>query len=175
MPLLRHRSRPDPSSPAAPGAPTPDLALTDNCVRCGRPTPQGVSLCEYDNPGRISSPSTTQVHGTVAIGIISGFVILAVAARVALTGVGPFEADLVQRVPQADGSVALSVRVQNSGSKEAAAACRVTRGGITGTDDLLFLTDSIPVGATKTYERRLGPPDPGNTAWVLDRLAVACR
>ena len=53
----RHRSRHSVSIASQPH---------DVCLKCGRPTPLGVSLCENDNPGRIKSPSSTQVHGTIA-------------------------------------------------------------------------------------------------------------
>ena len=74
----------------------------DTCFRCGKPTPLGVPLCENDNPGRIKGPSTTQVHGTIVIGIIVGFILVGALGRFALSG-GPFEANVLTSAAQDDG------------------------------------------------------------------------
>src|SRR4030042_1207811 len=66
----------------------------DTCIRCGRPTPAGVALCERDNPGAIKGPSPTQAHGTILIGVIGGFVLLLLLLRLTTAGVGPFGSTL---------------------------------------------------------------------------------
>ena len=43
--------------------------------------------------------SASQLHGTVIITVLIGFVILAVLARIALTGLGPFPVTLTSAVP----------------------------------------------------------------------------
>jgi hypothetical protein len=59
----------------------------DSCIRCGRPTPLGVALCERDNPAHIKAHP--QVHGTILFGDrwLRG---AAAAARLASLGVGPY-------------------------------------------------------------------------------------
>ena len=115
------------------------------------------------------------MHGTVAVGIVSGFVVLAVAAKLALAGAGPFESRLIAAVPRPDGSVALTISVSNQGSRASTASCRVTRGGAASAQDLVFATDAIPPGASRVYERRMGPPARGAPPYRLDRLTISCR
>src|SRR6188472_1286094 len=91
----------------------------DTCLKCGRPTPVGVSLCERDNPGRIKSPSTTQVHGTIVIGVILGFVLLLVLLRVGSAGVGPFRSSVDGYSTRADGGLEVAFTVSNGGSRAA--------------------------------------------------------
>jgi hypothetical protein len=146
----------------------------DTCIRCGRPTPLGVSLCDDDNPAGIGAPSATQVHGTIFIGVVVGFLLLAFVARVALNGLGPFPSTIVERAAAADGGAQLVVQVTNEGSREASATCRVTRGGLAMADDVLFQTEPIPVGGTVVIPRRLAPAAAGAAPYVLDRLAVSC-
>ena len=143
----------------------------DSCIRCGRPTPLGVALCEHDNPGRIKGPSPTQVHGTIVGGIIGGFVLFALVARLATSG-GPFPASVVGSASQADGSTAVVVAVTNGGPADAAASCRISQNGLVGSGDDVFFTDTIPAGTTRQFERRL--PALGSGGGRLPQLAVRC-
>src|SRR6478752_624358 len=77
----------------------------DVCLKCGRATPLGVSLCENDNPGRIKSPSTTQVHATILIGVLVGFIGLLAIFRLGAAGVGPFHSSLLGYSTLADGGI----------------------------------------------------------------------
>src|SRR6187397_1826212 len=113
-------------------ATTADVALDgphDNCVRCGRPTPVGVSLCAADNPGRIKSPSSTQVHGTVLVSVLGGFLALLVLLRLAGAGIGPFNASVSGVATRADGGLDVVVSVANGGTKASGASCRISPGG----------------------------------------------
>ncbi len=143
----------------------------DVCNRCGRPTPLGVSLCDADNPARLSGPSTTQMHATVLIGVVLGFVGLAFAARMLTAGVGPFQSAVVGQVADPGGSVQLVVRVTNLGTREAAAACRVGRGPTQMPGDDVFLTPvRIPAGESRDFERSLPAPTGDSSA----AIAVRC-
>ncbi|HET7677700.1 MAG TPA: hypothetical protein VFK38_07585 [Candidatus Limnocylindrales bacterium] len=146
----------------------------DTCVRCGRPTPLGVSLCEADNPGAIGAPSATQVHGTIFVGVVVGFILLAIVASLALGSVGPFAARIAGAEPLPDGSLALTVEVVNQGRREARATCRVTRGGVSTADDLVFATDHIPATATAQLQRTLPPPSVGRGPYDPAALVVRC-
>src|SRR5918997_430490 len=101
----------------------------DTCFRCGRPVPVGVSLCEHDNPAHIKSPSATQVHGTIVIGVIAGFVGLMLLLRLISAGAGSFTATVGGVATRADGGIDVTVQVANTGAQESSASCRVGVGG----------------------------------------------
>jgi hypothetical protein len=132
----------------------------DTCVRCGQPTPLGVALCDDDNPGHIKGPSATQVHGTVAIGLIAGFLLLFVVFTRLTTPAasGQLGAIIPTYTTLADGSTQLVVRVTNNSPAAAAANCRVQRGGSVGAGDLEFFTEPIPPGETREYTKIMPPP-----------------
>jgi len=127
----------------------------DTCVRCGRPTPLGVALCDDDNPGKISGPSATQVHGTIALGLIAGFLLLFMLLSRVTTpaAAGDLAASIPSTIALADGSTQLVVRVANNSSGAAAANCRVQRGGSVGAGDIEFFTEQIPPGETREYTK----------------------
>src|SRR3954463_2428403 len=100
-----------------------------HCIRCGKPTPPGVSLCEVDNPGHIKAPSAVQVHGTMLLGVgigVAGFLLL---AQLTIRHAGPFAASLSAATTHADGSVQVQLMIENQGSSDSIANCRVTRDG----------------------------------------------
>jgi hypothetical protein len=130
----------------------------DTCFRCGKPTPQGVPLCEHDNPGRIKGPSTTQVHGTIVIGLIIGFILFGLAASMTRAG-GPFEAAVVLTSLQADGRTEVVLNVTNRGEREARATCRLSQGGLVGSGDDVFFSDPIGGGQTRQFIRTLRVAD----------------
>jgi hypothetical protein len=99
--------------------------FTHPCIRCGRP---GVAaqhgLCDDCNPLELAQPSATQVHGIAALGIIAFVVVLAVLARFALAGTGPF-VGYVTGVAPTDGGLAVTLVVANQGANDAATTCRI--------------------------------------------------
>jgi hypothetical protein len=147
----------------------------DTCVRCGRPTPIGVSLCPDDNPGRIGGPSTTQMHGTIFIGVVLGFVLLALLARISLSGVGPFEARLSSATARSDGAVLVSFEVANRGTGQSVSTCRITRGGLPQDDDPVFITEPIPAGGSLRVERLVAQPQAPSPPFQADRIVPLCR
>ena len=146
----------------------------DNCQRCGRPTPQGVGMCEACNPGHIGGASATQVHATIVAAIGVGFLAIALLGHVALAGVGPFPASIDGASVRSDGSLEVTLTVRNAGSRDVAATCRVNRGGVNAPDDVLFLTDPIRPGTEATFTRQGPPLDPADSAWQLANLVVRC-
>ncbi|HTS15084.1 MAG TPA: hypothetical protein VMH24_05410 [Candidatus Sulfotelmatobacter sp.] len=144
------------------------------CQRCGKPTPLGVGLCDEDNPGHIGAPGSAQLHATILGGVVIGFICLALLGRLALAGVGPFSSSLSGISLQPDGSIAVTVTVQNEGTKAAAATCRVSRGGVPAPDDIDFLTGALLPGQTMSYQRQSLPPTADSPAYDLTRLAVRC-
>lgn len=152
----------------APGEPR------DSCFRCGRPTPVGVSLCDVDNPGHVKAPSATQAHGTIALGVIAGFIGFMLLAGAVSGGVGPFDATIAGRATQVDGGLQVVVRVTNEGSRASAASCRVSQGGVQSSDDLFFFTELIPPGESRDVTRAFAPPASGAPPRDGARLAVRC-
>ena len=133
----------------------------DTCFRCGRPTPPGVSLCERDNPGHVKGPSSTQVHGTVLVGVIAGFIALALFLGVVSAGAGPFTTDVSGVATRADGGLDVVIEVANGGSRASGASCRVSVGGAPNFRDYIFFTEPIPAGGSRQFTRAVAPADDG--------------
>lgn len=120
------------TTPHAGAASRPAPEPTHPCVRCGVQVPLDVSLCERCNPLGLEQPATSQVHGTVFLALMVAIVVLAVAGRAALAGVGPFRGEIVEVLPAPSG-LAVTLAVQNEGSKTGATICRLTRTASRGT------------------------------------------
>lgn len=164
------------SSPAPATVPSSSVDLSqphDACLKCGRPTPLGVSLCERDNPAAIRSPSTTQVHGTILIGVVAGFVLLAIVLRLGANAGGPFESSVVGWAPRSDGGLDVVVRVVNDGARASGTSCRISAGGAPDFRDYVFFSEPLAAGETRDFSRVI--PAPPNGASVQPRqLAVHC-
>jgi hypothetical protein len=113
------------STPSAGAAPRP-APPTHACVRCGAQVPLDVSLCERCNPLGLEQPATSQVHGTVFVALLLAIVVLAVAGRAALSGIGPFRGEVRQVLPVESG-LAVTLAVRNDGSKSGVSTCRLTQ------------------------------------------------
>jgi hypothetical protein len=146
----------------------------DSCIRCGRPTPLGVALCERDNPAHIKGPSPTQVHGTILFGVIGGFVALLLLLRVASAGVGPFPSALNAVATRSDGGLSVVVAVTNNGTRPAGASCRVVAAGVPEFRDYVFFTDQIPAGSTRSFTATVPPLPSGQALPATLTLAVRC-
>lgn len=145
----------------------------DTCFRCGRPTPLGVSLCDRDNPAHIKAPSSTQVHGTVLVGVIGGFVALLVVLRLASAGIGPFTTAVSGVATLADGGLDVVIQVTNGGTKASGASCRVSPAGAPDYRDFVFFTAPIPAGETREFTKSLAAPKNG-PALTGSSVAVRC-
>ena len=147
----------------------------DACLKCGRPTPLGVSLCDNDNPAHIKSPSTTQVHATILIGVIVGIGLLLLLFRYGSAGIGPFPSTLSATSTRADGSVDVAVTVTNSGTRAAGSSCRISNSAAQDFRDYVFFTPLIQPGETKTFTQTMPPPAP-DSATTLEpvNLVVRC-
>jgi hypothetical protein len=113
---------PTPTTQAAPPQPA---EKTHPCIRCGRPVPLDVAMCEYCNPLGLSQPASTQVHGTVVVVVALGIVGLALLGRIALSGVGPFRGE-VSSVSADTSGLAVTLIIHNDGTKAGATSCRIT-------------------------------------------------
>ena len=105
--------------------PTARPAATHPCVRCGRPVALDAGLCDECNPLGLSDSASSQVHGTVFLGIVLAVVLLAVAARFAVGGGGPFHASLVE-VQAAGAGLSVTIDISNAGSLGGEATCHIS-------------------------------------------------
>jgi hypothetical protein len=106
-------------------APRRELEPTHPCIRCGREgVPADAGLCEFCNPLELSQPAATQMHGIAALGILVFILVLFLAGRAVLTGMGPFTGH-VTAVSPAVGGLAVTLVVTNEGSNPGSISCRV--------------------------------------------------
>lgn len=133
-------SSPTTSSPATRRAP-PDL--THPCARCGAPVALDVGLCERCNPLGLKDSASSQVHGTVFVAVALAIVGLALIARWAVAGIGPFSAEIVD-VRSENDALVVSVRVTNEGSNPGTTTCRIVDPVLQGSGrSSFFLTPRI--------------------------------
>ncbi len=140
---------------ATPTAPSPaprDLGPLHACVRCGAPIPLDLSMCERCNPLGLEQPATSQAHGTIALGLFVGVVVLAIVAKLAVSGVGPFTGRVTD-VQAAAGGLTVTLAVENTGSKEGTTRCRVFDPLAPGLSDApaIVYSPRIAAGQTATF------------------------
>jgi len=155
-------------------SPSPDGLPVSHCVRCGIETPPGVSICEADNPGRIKTPSANQLHGTILMGVVVGFIGFFLLMRVAVSAGGPYAATVAGHASTADGGLSVAVTIVNTGSTEGIATCRITRDGSSRPDDITFRTDRLAPGATATLTRDVPPPTEKQPDFLPERVSAIC-
>ena len=157
------------SSPAG-AAPATAPEQTHPCVRCGRPVPLDVAMCERCNPLGLSQPAATQVHGTVAVALLVAVVVLAVFARATLSGVGPFRASIEAVEPEASG-LTITLNVSNEGSRAGSTTCQLTVAARRGTGgSAVVVTPQIEPGTSRSFSRSI---DEFGSEPV--ELAIACQ
>jgi hypothetical protein len=162
-------------TPLAPNATTTPTgteptAPTHGCARCGRPVPIEVGLCEECNPLGLPDVSASQVHGTVIITVLVGFVILAILARLAVSGVGPFPASLSAATPTS-GGLAVTLSVTNEGENGGQTTCRVfDPEELAGGAQEFVLTPRVEPGETIAFDAILA-----NFGTAPVPLAIECR
>lgn len=141
-----------PQTVAPKTAPGAKPELTHPCARCGAPVPIDVGLCERCNPLGLRDVSSSQVHGIAIAGVVAFVVLLAVAAKFALAGVGPFQATIAAPVADATG-LTLALTVTNKGTSTGQSTCQVTDpADRTGSPGVFILTPKIDGGATITFD-----------------------
>lgn len=129
-----------------------------------------MGLCDECNPLGLRDVSASQVHATVLIAVLVGFVLLAIVARVALTGLGPFSAT-VDAVAPAAGGLDITITVINEGSSAGPTTCRVVdpRDRGVGPSELVLSPQLTPGGAT-TFTTTIS-----ELGTEVRSLAVECR
>ena len=115
--------------------------------------PLDVGLCERCNPLGLKDSSASQVHATVVIAVLVAFVGLAIIARLALSGVGPFEASVVSAIPVENG-VEVTLTVTNKGSGAGQTTCRVNDpADRLGGQSAFLLSPRMEPGQTVTFTK----------------------
>ncbi len=128
-------------------------APTHPCARCGAPVPIDVGLCERCNPLGLRDSSASQVHGIAVAGVIAFVIFLAIVGRLALVGVGPFQASIAGVEPAANG-LAITLSVKNTGSGEGRTTCRVLDpADRTGSTGAFLLSPTIEPGQTVSFSQ----------------------
>jgi hypothetical protein len=144
-----------PATPASPLTPAP-VEHTHPCARCGAPVALDIGLCERCNPLGLRDSASSQVHGTVFLAIIVGFIGLAIAARFAVAGVGPFTAEVLD-VRSDGGALTASLRITNEGTNPGSSTCRISDPALNGSGQPAFvLTPQIGPKETITFDTTLG-------------------
>lgn len=94
------------------------------CVRCGARIPVSQAMCEHCNPLGLKEPAASQAHGTVFVGIAVAVVLMAVFARLAISGVGPFTG-AIANVAADPAGLKVTLVVRNEGTNAGSATCRI--------------------------------------------------
>ena len=143
-------TEPAPTEPA-PEAATP--GLTHGCVRCGARIPLAESMCERCNPLGLRAPAASQAHGTVFVGIVVAVVIMAVVARLSISGIGPFQSSVTNVVADPAG-LKVTVSVTNGGTAAGSTTCRIddpSLGGI-GPEAVYVESPRVEPGSTAVFD-----------------------
>lgn len=140
----------DSSTPALPSAPSEP---THGCVRCGARIAIGESMCERCNPLGLKAPAASQAHGTAFLGIVIAVIVMAVAARVLISGIGPFTSG-VTHVATDPAGLRVTVTITNEGSAEGSTTCRIDDPTLGGISPKAVFVESPRVagGATATFD-----------------------
>ncbi len=134
-----------------------------HCIKCGREIGPDETICAICNRAGMATPSATQYHATVAVAIVVAVAGLALAASLALRGVGPFKAHVLRTQPAAGQALVVTVAVENQGSRAGRAKCQVVASDATGSvlRRIVVVTSSISPGAQASSEARLpSVPEP---------------
>jgi len=145
-------------------------AQTHPCARCGAPVALDVGLCERCNPLGLRDSASSQVHGTVFLAVGVAVAGLAIAAHLAVAGIGPFTARVIAMTPGASAGVLnATIEARNDGRSTGSATCRLTDPQDPAlVHSTVVYSPRIAPGATVTFDQEV---DFGS----VDRmLAVVC-
>ncbi len=128
---------------------TPAAEPLHGCVRCGALIPIDESMCEACNPLGLKAPAASQAHGIVFLGIGAAVVIMAVVARLAIAGIGPFYST-VTNVAAEGSALRVTVALTNQGSAAGSTTCRIDDPAERGIGPEAQFFESPPVQPGKT-------------------------
>ncbi len=149
-----------------------DTRARRHCIKCGRDIGPDESICGVCNRAGMVTPSASQYHGTMVAAIIAGVAALAIAASVAMRGVGPFSAEVVSSAPATGAVLDVRVAVSNEGQRTGRARCQLAAYDGSGrtTQTRTFVTVEVAGGQRVEIDEFI----PGITA-APARVAVTCR
>lgn len=141
------------------------------CIKCGRQIGPDQTICDMCNKAGMATPSATQYHGTIVVAIVAGIVIMAIAASLAMRGVGPFHGEALQWTAQPPRGLLVRVQVENEGNTAGRAKCQLTARD--GAERMLGISSTIspqvPGGGAITFEERIA-----GLSVAPASVAVAC-
>ena len=125
-------------------------------------------------PGAHQVPSSTQVHGTILIGVIGGFMLLLLLFRFAAAGIGPFTVAVSPASRR--GPTAASSRRRGDERRDAPGRRELPHlaGGAPDYRDYVFFTEPIPAGETRSSRKSLPPPTTALSRSPVAAVAVRC-
>jgi hypothetical protein len=129
--------------------PEPAPAATHGCVRCGATIPIEDAMCERCNPLGLRQPAASQAHGIAILAMSVAVIVLAVVARVATVGVGPFRSEVTSVAATGDG-LRVGVSITNDGSTASSTSCRIARADEVGIGPTAAFIQSPSIGAGET-------------------------
>ncbi len=137
------------------GAPDPRAAR--RCYKCGREIGPDESICAVCNQAGMATPSASQYHGTMVVAIIAGVVLLAVAASLAMRGIGPYSAQALSFRAGSQGVLVATVSVSNEGTKAGRAKCRLEARDAAGRElgAVTSVSPQVGGGQTVTYDQSI--------------------
>ena len=143
-----------------------------NCYKCGRQIGPDETICDVCNRAGMATPSATQYHGTIVVAIVAGVVIMAVAASLALRGIGPFQGEALGWSRDPPDGIMVEVRVANQGTRTGRAKCQLSALDASGRvlREVSSISPSVAGGGSVTFDERMpGVPSPPVG------IAVTCR
>jgi hypothetical protein len=128
-----------------------------HCYKCGREIGPDETICAICNRAGMATPSATQYHGTIVVAIVTGVVIMAIAASLSLRGIGPFEARTLGVRPDPPGGALVTIHLANDGTKAGRANCllvaRDSAGGSLASHGVI--SPQVPAGTSITFDERI--------------------
>lgn len=142
------------------------------CYKCGRQIGPDETICDDCNRAGMATPSASQYHGTIVVAIVAGIVLMAVAASLAMRGVGPYRGRAVGFQTGPQGTVVATVSVTNQGTSSGRAKCRIEALDSAGNElgVVVSITPQVAGGATVTYDQSI--PGVGDRA---TSVGVSCQ
>jgi predicted nucleic acid-binding Zn ribbon protein len=128
-----------------------------HCYKCGREIGPDETICAICNRAGMATPSATQYHGTIVVAIVTGVVIMAIAASLSLRGIGPFQGSaLGMRADPPDG-VLVTIRLANEGTKAGRATCLLVARDSAGNSvaNHSVVSPQVPGGGAITFDERI--------------------
>jgi hypothetical protein len=110
-------------------------------------------MCDDCNPLGLQQPATSQAHGTIALGLFIAVVVMAIVAKIAVEGVGPFTGRVAD-VAVTAGGLSVTLTVKNEGSKAGTTRCRIFDPASPGLNDhpAIVMSPRVEPGAESTFD-----------------------